>query len=292
MSLRNFLFKNYDKYLTYRYYFKNHIIYEFVPFFDFLLVNAEWAKSLPHDVDCIVGIPRLGLITGAIVSISLGKPLTTVERLIQHKDLNDKVISFKKILLVDDSISTGKTIKKSREEIKNNFPQVEVILAAPYVSTKATEITKHWRVVGDEMFFESDLTEHPRDDIGCDIDGVLCEEITPDVKNLDDFYKTAKTLFIPKYKLKFIASGRFEQYRKVTEEWLKKNGIEYENLILRNKEKSAIEVKVNAIRKFKPFLFYESLIIESEQIYMRTGCRILCFENKFLYGGKNNGIQE
>jgi len=285
------LSKSSNRYATYIYYLKLHNTYEFVTFFDFVLMNFEWAKILPHDVDVVVGIPRLGIVSASIASVYLGKSLATVDQLLTKKDSKGKSIEFKKILLVDDSISTGNTIMQAKNKIETQFSKVDIVLAAPYVSIRNAEAIQYKWVVGDEMFFESDLSEHPKDNIGYDIDGVLCEDPPKDAPDsvLAEFYKNAKPKFTPSYNIRLIASGRFEKYRKITEEWLARNGIHYDVLVMRANEADSIEVKVKAIRMYKPFMFFESTIIEAKAIFAQTACRVLCFENKFLYGGKNYG---
>ncbi len=293
--IQGVLQRNQNKYKTYVAYLKNRIHYEFVPFFDFMLVNAEWAKTLPHNVDCVVGIPRLGLISGAAASVFLGKPLATPSSVRNKKDIQGKQITFKtmRILLVDDSVTSGRTSMDAKRSILEKLKGAEIIIAAPYASTRMAGKIAYKKVVGDEMFFESDLAQHPRDNIAMDIDGVLCADPPAGLSGalLTNFYKNAEELFIPAYKVAFLATGRHEKHRAVTEGWLRRHNVEYGMLMMRNDEKSAIEVKANAIKSHRPFVFYESLIVEARELYEQTGCMVLCFENKYLYGGKNNAIE-
>lgn len=290
------LFKNEEKYRTYHHYLADKITYEYVPLFDFLLINHEWAKILPKDIDCVIGIPRLGLISGTMAATYLGKRLTTPDLMLLKKDLKGEEIKFplSKILLVDDSITRGNTIMKVKASLQEEMPNTEIILAAPFVSPALAKTIKYKIAVKEFMVFESDLADNPNGEVAVDIDGVLCrnptEEDTKDDVALERFYQNAVSLFSPNYRIKIIASARREKFRKVTEEWLKQNNISYEYLLLKSDEKEGVDVKINAVRKFKPFFFLESNKAEAQKIFKETGCRVICFENNYLYGGKNDRL--
>jgi hypoxanthine phosphoribosyltransferase len=83
-------------------------------------VSAE--KDLLEEIDFVVGISRGGLVPAALLAAKIDKPLATV-----YIDKNDKIyfdrqewIKGKNILVVDDIIRSGKTLKLIRTHFEKN----------------------------------------------------------------------------------------------------------------------------------------------------------------------------
>lgn len=255
----------------------------FVTIEDIALLTNEWAANLPKDFDAIVAIPRTGLMTGAIVANQLSLPLSVPEKFPECWGVN-RIPEDARVLIVDDSSDTGDTIQKVKISLSNKFPAMTFKTGVP-VGKKSGRIDFIGNVF-EKYVIETDIMSYPDTiHVGCDIDGVLCVEPPDgiDEKKLSHYYQNARPYKIPRMKLHFIASGRTEVHREVTEAWLKKYNIHYGNLILRN-EKSIINTKCDAIMKFSPHLFYESNSVESKMIHLKTGCRVLCFDEMVLYG--------
>lgn len=86
-------------------------------------------------------------------------------------------------------------------------------------------------------FFEWNFRNHPVAQISAyDFDGVLCFD--PSRRENDDgrryleFLANAQPLFVPKYRISVIVTSRLEKYRQQTEEWLNRNGIEFNELVM------------------------------------------------------------
>ena len=96
-----------------------------INFVTFDMLNNLLIKNLPqipHDVDVVVGVPRSGLLLANMIACYLNKPLADVESVLagkwfesgRTKNKTGWVRNFstvKKILVVDDSVDTGKSIK-------------------------------------------------------------------------------------------------------------------------------------------------------------------------------------
>ena len=84
-----------------------------------------WVKSFQTRYDLIVGVPRSGLMITTLIATKLGKPLTTGDNIIwRSKSFSPKPI--KNILVVEDCVSTGKSLQAAVEGIKEQYPEALV----------------------------------------------------------------------------------------------------------------------------------------------------------------------
>ena len=79
---------------------------------------------IPRDIDLIVGIPRSGMFPANLLALYLNKPVTDLGSFINghiykagERGQFFNVRQYKKILIVDDSISSGSAIQKCKEQI-------------------------------------------------------------------------------------------------------------------------------------------------------------------------------
>jgi len=235
------------------------------------------------DISGVVGIPRSGLLPASICATALNMPLYTLSdgKLLICNSLSkfggwrmgqyEKVQG--KLLLLDDTIFTG-----------NSLSTVKVYFDEPHYTGALyakPDIAYMVDVFGEELdiphllewhFFNSSFLERTL----FDLDGVfspnvpISECLDDDkyekyISNVEPFYhRLPKT----KYKLKAIVTGRADRFRKITEEWLGKYNIEYENLIMfpseREQERNRDHIqevgkyKAEIYRKFNVAYFMES----------------------------------
>lgn len=235
------------------------------------------------DISGVVGIPRSGLLPASICATALNIPLYTLSdrKLIICNSLSKfggwRMGQYEKahgkLLLLDDTIFTGNslaTIKKFFDK-----PHYTGVL---YANPTATSLVD---VFGEELdiphllewhFFNSDYLERTL----FDLDGVfspnvpISECLDDDkyekyISNVEPFYHRLPKA---KYKLKAIVTGRTDRFRKITEQWLEKHNIEYQDLIMfpaeREKERNRDHVqevgkyKADIYRKFNVAYFMES----------------------------------
>ena len=91
----------------------------------FLAISRNIYK-IPHDVDVVVGIPRSGTLAAHAVALLLNKPIADIDSFAQYgiiykcgkrgKAYNNG-ICVRKILLVDDSITSGNSMKCAMEKL-------------------------------------------------------------------------------------------------------------------------------------------------------------------------------
>ncbi len=269
--------------------------------------------KVPYDIDLVVGVPRSGLLVGNILSLIMNKPLTDLSGLAENRIIKtgstknlsgrkDSVYSCKKILVVEDSVSTGNSIIKCKEYINQLNLQCEILYLAAYVEpSKEKMVDIFFEIVSQPRVFEWNIFHHqgviPHACI--DFDGVLCvdptEEENDDGPKYVEFIKNAKPKIIPTCKIGYIVTSRLEKYRELTQEWLSKHNVCYDQLIMLNA--TAEERKANALHsKFKAdfyakhsdaMLFIESSLVQAEQINSSTKKPVFCIENnEYINGGK------
>lgn len=80
---------------------------------EYQIAMASLLSILNIDFDCIVSLKRSGFILGVFLSNQTGKPLFT------PSEIKSIPIKYKKVLVVDDKVCKGKSIKKVSNKINS-----------------------------------------------------------------------------------------------------------------------------------------------------------------------------
>ena len=255
---------------------------------------------LPRDFDLIVGIPRSGMLPANLLALYLSKPYTDIHSFVNghiykagERGQFIDVKSFKKILIVDDSIASGSAMQKSKELIKSVSADFDISFCAIYVIPgKEKMVDYFFEVVPLPRYFQWNILHHTVLEKACfDIDGVLCVDPTHE-ENDDgpvyrDFVLNAKPLFIPSSKIGTLVTSRLERYRKETEIWLEKNNVKYNKLVMldlpdmkaRQRANNHAAHKANTYKESEYVLFVESSLQQAIDINKITKKPVLCTEN-------------
>lgn len=280
-------------------------------------LNNLIVKSLykiPRDVDLVVGIPRSGLFAANLIALYLNIPFTDIDGFVNgriidtgerykrsngFKDIND-INNFKKILVVDDSVSSGKSLREVKEKIKKAGMSLDVLYFTVYISSESKRMVDiYLQVCKMPRVFEWNIMHHSVLSKSCvDFDGVLCpdptEEENDDGKRYREFILKTPPLFLPTVKIKYLVTCRLEKYRKETEEWLAGKNVDYEKLImmdLPSKEERVrlsnhAQFKADIYRKTKTKLFIESCDKQAVDIANLSGKCVYSLESKdMIYPG-------
>jgi uncharacterized HAD superfamily protein/hypoxanthine phosphoribosyltransferase len=255
---------------------------------------------LPRDFDLIVGVPRSGMLPANLLALYLNRPYTDI-----HSFLNGHIYKsgargqffdikeFKKVLVVDDSVSSGAAMDKVKDSLKGLNDQFSFSYCAVYmVPGKEKTVDYFFEMVPLPRYFQWNIMNHTTLEKACfDIDGVLCvdptEEQNDDGPIYTDFVLNAPPLFIPGSKIGTIVTSRLEKYRKETEIWLKKYNVKYNELVMLDLPNKEARQKANshAVHKAKTFasgpyiLFIESSLNQALEINRITKKPVLCTEN-------------
>jgi len=255
------------------------------------------SNKLPRDIDLIAGIPRSGIIPGAMLALLRNVPFVTTTELEQGtidlassdrmKSLGSKPI--KKVLVIDDSYNTGRQMGWSKEKLKH-LPY-EFIFAAVYGSQAASmNLDYHQRVISHPRTFEWNIFHNNHVTKACvDIDGVLCHdpaftERGDNPQQMRDFILNAEPKFLPTPVIRSLVTNRLEKFRPETEQWLAKHNIRYKELIMSSAASPEARRQVGDHGKYKAEmmlklnspLFIESSIQQSRRIKEITNRAVFC----------------
>jgi orotate phosphoribosyltransferase len=263
-----------------------------------------FVHKLPRDLDLIVGIPRSGLLVANLIALYLNLPFTDVDGLRERRIFQSglrlgKKFGFdkcKKVLVVDDSVFAGKSMKAVKSIIDSANLPYQIYYAAVYATSRYHgEIDLWHELVEPPRFFEWNTSTHDVLTQSCvDLDGVFCRDPTKEENDDGDKYRyfiaNVEPIFIPSVEIGWIVTSRLEKYRDLTEEWLKRHGIRYRNLVMMNfpdKEariasQSYSTFKAEAYKSTGAILFIESSLKQAQEIAKLTGKEVLCVESNRL----------
>jgi uncharacterized HAD superfamily protein/hypoxanthine phosphoribosyltransferase len=269
---------------------------------DLLLDIKNNISQLPSDIDLVVGIPRSGMIPAYMIGFALNTKVCSFDELMYEINITSGERPLKEggntILIVDDSSYNGNSMKRAKRALSNkDTTGKKIYFLAVYVTEEAREYVDFWFVtLPPPRMFQWNYMNNSYIGRSCfDIDGVLCTDPTED-ENDDgekycNFISNAKPLYIPRYKIYALVTSRLEKYRKETEEWLRKNNVQYEHLYMLNLPSKEDRIRLNAHAKFKAeiyrrlgntVLFYESALSQAHEIAEITQKAVFCVETDEL----------
>ena len=269
------------------------------------IVNA--LPSLPRDIGLIVGIPSSGMLAANLLALHLSIPFTDLDGFLSRRvlsiglskkryfgaSLDDILESVKRVLIIDDSVATGTEMRLTRNRISESGLPYEILYAAVYVTPEGRPLVDFaFEELDWGRCFEWNVMNHSILESSCvDFDGVLC--VDPSSDENDDgekyefFLQNAKPLFLPKREVRWVVTGRLEKYRALSEDWLKRHGVRYSNLVMLDLPDKKARLR-SGIAPFKAETYLKTgatLFIESEEsqafeIASRSGRPVLCMSNR------------
>ena len=269
----------------------------FVTVDELVIWTTEWLKSFQDRYDIIVGIPRSGLLVANIIGLKLGIPVTTPELFINNIYWKSNLIPEKEeytnILLIDDSIFSGKSIEDNMRILNQSRKSIVITKAALMVTNESKSLVDlHYKIVPYPRLFEWNLLHASKGKLASDMDGVICEKCPPGVDCDEELYinwiGNAKPYLIPAFEIALIVSNRLEKYRADTEKWLTRHGVRYKELVLWNLQSKQerngkyAQHKIDVILQYKPDMVWESSFHESKQIFRITKIPTLCVDEMML----------
>jgi orotate phosphoribosyltransferase len=270
---------------------------------------VSWLPALPRDIDVVVGIPRSGLLVANLLALHLNLPLTDVAGLIggrliqagarwQGAPLDSLLAEPRTVLVVDDSVCSGATIRRTREAIAAAQLPHRIVYAAVYMAPDAVHeghVDSYRELVSMPRVFEWNLMHCAALANACvDIDGVLCRDPLPaendDGRRYERFLCEVEPLVLPTREVGWLVTSRLEKYRRHTEEWLARHGVRYRELRMMDYPTAAARRAAGAYASFKAeiyrstgaSLFIESSCVLAPQIAALSGKPVFCSETREL----------
>ena len=278
----------------------------------------HWSKQLPTDFDLIVGIPRSGLLAATLLALYQNLPLTDLDGFLEGRLLTpgsrpdmrigktrsslyngrtatELSANKLKVLVIDDSMRSGQTLRSTREKIEAAQLPHDVYYGVIYVSPTPAKVKDkidfyceelslprifEWNIMHSWVFSESCV----------DIDGVLCldpaEEEDDDGFRYEAFLRNVQPYHRPTVKIKTLVTCRLEKYRSLTETWLAKHGVEYDELVMMDYPDKKARMKAGKHGAYKAEvykrsgaqLFVESSLHQARQIASESGQKVFCVD--------------
>lgn len=269
--------------------------------------------KIPHDIDFVIGIPRSGMICASIISEFINVPLIDINGFINGQELYGGRRLAKidrknngKILVIDDTVFSGASINEVKDKLnKFNYNFIYCAVYLEGYNDKAVDfwledLRKYTHNFTQLVMYEWNIFHHNLDVMSTfifDLDGVFCIDPCDErnTKAYEKYITNAIPLFTPTVKVGKIMTYRLIKYKLVTEDWLAKNNIQYEKLIMFNanswdeRNNSGIEpaiFKGNFYKNDDAKLFIESDNEQAKKIYEISKKPVLCISTNFLYGGE------
>lgn len=272
--------------------------------------------KIPRDIDFIIGVPRSGMIGASIIASYLNVPLIDVNSFLEGREpwgglrleyFTKTHQKTNKILVVDDTVSSGRAMNETRKKIENVIGKnYECIYMCVYLEgwgknsidiylNDLREYTNNFKTY---VLYEWNIFQHHpivMETFLFDIDGVFCVE-PPDERNEEEYInciKNAKPLFIPRTKIGGIITYRLIKNKEITTKWLNDNGIKFNELTMfnansweeRNNTRIPSEVyKGNFYKSHDIYkLFIESSDYQAKRISEISKKPVYCVETNKLY---------
>ncbi|MFH1819659.1 MAG: phosphoribosyltransferase family protein [Pseudomonadota bacterium] len=273
------------------------------------LIRANLHR-VPVEVDVVAGVPRSGLLAASMIALGLNRPLTDIDGLCAGRELvggqtritgmsrpRGHPEEWKVVLVVDDSVASGGSMRRAREQIVAARLPFQIIYCAAYV-TRSTrdQVDLHFEVVGMPRMFEWNVMHHPLLKTCCvDFDGVLCCDPSEDENDDGEYYRkfllNATPRFVATQRIGWIVTSRLEKYRTESLEWLRRHKVEFDNLVMLDLPDARTRRRLGVHAAFKADVFRNcgaELFIESESgqamdIARLSGKHALCIETQCLY---------
>jgi hypoxanthine phosphoribosyltransferase len=261
-----------------------------ISFEDVFGLAVDWTDMLPKDFDCIIGVPRTGLLVANVLSSKMNKPLSTaddfVRGIVWYSQASKTPTVFKKVLVVEDAVNSAKAMKADVEKLKRYDSSMEIKTGCLFVSNQEMKdfidyyyattcnAPAEWHM---HSFFKNTK-------LAVDLDGVICDE------------KSNNPLLIPAFDVEAIITARLENERSDTEAWLKRHGVGYKQLIMfqglavDRTFRNIADYKAKAILQMGAEWFWESDYDLAEEVCYLLKIPVYCPTNRTIYSSKSRWL--
>jgi uncharacterized HAD superfamily protein len=258
---------------------------------------------VPRDIDVVVGIPRSGLLAANMLALALNLPLADIDSWLAgrafasgRRGVGRTSDRPSRALVVDDSISTGRSLDAVRRQIEAVARTGSCLYCAIYTTADTRGLVDlAFEVCPQPRLFGWNYLHHPLLEMACvDIDGVLCRDPTS-AENDDgpayrNFLSAVEPMVVPTHPIGCLVTSRLERYREPTERWLAAAGVRYQALEMLDVPTAAIRRSLGNHASFKASVYRRRnalVMIESDrrqagEIARLSGKPVVCVETQEL----------
>ncbi|MEM9035910.1 MAG: hypothetical protein AAGD18_15040 [Actinomycetota bacterium] len=263
---------------------------------------VAWSRELPRDIELIVGLPRSGLLVANVLSLYRNVPVTDLDGFLGGRTIGagstrenplhrpqgggrdpESVLLTaerfldrpRRVLVVDDSIWSGETLRLARKAIEAADLPHHVTYGAVYVTPDTTELADHHReVLPAPRCFEWNVLHHHALRRAC----VAFEGFLVPGRGHGDALPT-RPLHRPTTALGHVVSERPEADRTDVERWLAEHDIEVAELIMTDAPPAAASAhKARVFRDTEAAFFVEGDLGHAVEVANLAGRDVLCAE--------------
>jgi orotate phosphoribosyltransferase len=233
----------------------------------------RWSAELPNDIDLLVGIPRSGMIVATLLAAYRNVQVADLDgflegrlwqsgnRLRRHSRGDSQIV--RKVLVVDDSVWAGTSMRRAKERISAAGLSCEVLYGAVYVNPRQSdEVDFSFEYLPKPRIFEWNVMQSGWLTRSCmDFDSVLLED------SMVDLTREISLQYLPGPKVGWVLASRGEESRSEIEDLLGRSGVKYGELVLIGSSQASAEsrlaFKVETYRATSAKLFFEGSLYES-----------------------------
>ncbi|MBT2772708.1 hypothetical protein J7J47_10760 [Halomonas sp. ISL-60] len=249
--------------------------------------SGEW--------DLVVGVPRSGMVPAYMIALALNVNCTDISSWVNNYPLKRgltrgvrKELSSpweaKKVLIVDDSIMSGKSIRSEIEAVPEWLASRATTLAVYSGKPIRSDVDIILEFLPHPRAFEWNIFHHNVMNRSC----ICLEGMIAEGESVSD-KPTARFRYIPSRDINTIVSSQKESSRNEVEILLKSNGITYRNLVLANNDTDVMAM--DSLVRFKVKTFITSatdLFVEENSDQAKLICRearkpVFCSSDNCIY---------
>lgn len=247
-------------------------------------IQRHMSSLRQYKIECVVGIPRSGMLAASLVALYMNLPLTDVYSFGQKRswwrNTTPDAGKFRKILLVDDSVNGGNAMRAAMAHMEIQPRRLAIYGRAN--SVEAGYVDQILEAIDGPRVFEWNLWKHRvLLESMVDIDGVLCRDPVS-TEDYGQFIDSVEPWFVPTRRLGFLCTNRLEKYRPETENWLARHGILYGKMFMNNSREPGRRApfKAEKYAGTPATLFIESDVRQATAMIKLVQKPVLCMETR------------
>jgi uncharacterized HAD superfamily protein len=263
------------------------------------LAVACSAVEVPPSVSAVLGVPRSGMLPATLVATRMHLPLGMAGCPTVHggSRIGDLKARKGRILLVDDSALTGKSMAEAKARlVAGGVAEEDIVTCAIYAAPGVAGIDLFVEETTPHRFFEWNMwNSWATKRLMSDMDGVICKDpsaFDDDGPLYEKDIATAPPKFVPRTQVRAIVTNRLERWRDVTRHWLNRHGISVGTLVMRPEATAAERRSKGDPAAFKAeafkadpeaWMFVESHDVHAQRIAAISGKPVLSVESACIY---------